>query len=432
MNHAGFINKQSLLKLSAALFAIVLIVMPFHASIVTIIGNFVVQKAFIQAWKEIVIALVVALTFIAYIKDRSILKIDITNILVIAIIVLSLLISLFAGTNKITLAAGIKTNLVVLVLFLSVQTFSKYYHFHFIKWAVLIPAFVVGAIAIVQPYILKPDLLNKIGYGSNSIISGQFVESTNDSVQRVFSTLGGPNQLGAYLIIPLILSLSLALKKKQWYWWLAFTFFALPLFMTYSRSSWLGAIFATIATIMLTLPKKIQIAAILSGAVVSVIALVFVFSGSFCSPQFQSVSSKLIHGDCKNGVLGGSDSIRVKSLKDGVKTSLLNPIGKGLGTAGPASYYSKSPIITENWYLQIAIEVGFVGLTGYLAFYLLTFKNLYTQINSHSFNSIFSLSLFGALAGILVSALFLHTLADSTLSIILFGLLGLQKGGVKT
>ncbi len=431
MNHTS-LHKQSFLRASAALFAIVLIAMPFHAAIVTIAGNFFAYKPYLQLWKEFVIAIIAILCLVAYIKDRSIIKLDITNVLVGLLIVFSVLISLVAGTDKISLAAGIKTNIVVLALFLATQMFSQYFHFHFIKWAILIPASIVAILGILQPILFKPELLNKIGYGANSIISGQFVETTNNTMQRVFSTLGGPNQLGAYLIIPLIMCLSLALKKRQWQWWLGVIFFMIPLFMTYSRSAWLGAIVATIVTICLTLPKKIQIAVVMVIMLLIGGGLIFVSTGSFCKSRFQPITVKVLHGDCNNGVLGGSDSIRVKSIKDGIKTSIEYPIGKGLGTAGPASYYSKNPIITENWYLQIAIEVGIIGLIGYLLFFVLILARLYTQTNAHSFNAVFSLMLFGSLIGVLVTGLFLHSLADSTLSIILFGLLGLQKGGVKT
>jgi O-antigen ligase len=119
--------------------------------------------------------------------------------------------------------------------------------------------------------------------------------------------------------------------------------------------------------------------------------------------------------------------IRVNSIQQGIDTVVNNPFGKGIGSAGPASFYTQKPLIVENWYLQIAIEIGIIGLLIYAVFIVLNLKKLYITSKQKD-NSVLSTTLFAAICGILVTSLFLHTLADSTLSILLFGLLGITIG----
>jgi O-antigen ligase len=100
-----------------------------------------------------------------------------------------------------------------------------------------------------------------------------------------------------------------------------------------------------------------------------------------------------------------------------------NPIGHGLGSAGPASFKASQPVIPENWYLQIAYEVGILGLL----LYILAFAGLLGDFIRNR-NLALPASLFALTCGILVSNLFLHTWADSTLVLIVFTLYGLYKG----
>lgn len=424
-------TNQSLSKLNSYLLSILIILIPFHAAFVTIVGSQIGQsKLYLQSWKEIIILLIVGLSFLVYLKDRKKIKYDLVNILVVMILGFSIIVSYFAKTNTTVFLVGVKTNLLVLSLYLAVQTFSHYFSTNQIKKLVIFPALVVGLIAILQPYI-PINFLSNIGYNSTSIIPAQFVENFGSNAIRVFSTLGGPNQLGAYLIIPLGFCLGFALKKRQWYWWLGYVLFSICLYMTFSRSAWLGAIVTTVVMVVITLPKKIQI--ILVALVFSIIifAMLFINQKNICTLVSNKFTQSLLHGDCSSGKVGGSDLIRLKSLRNGISTATNKPLGYGIGSAGPASFYSQTPQITENWYLQLAIEIGVFGLLLYLVFFAISIYNLYRCSQSNLHSAVFCNVLLGCLAGVLTTGLFLHSLADSTLAILMFSLLGLQKGGIK-
>jgi O-antigen ligase len=75
-------------------------------------------------------------------------------------------------------------------------------------------------------------------------------------VTRVISTLGGPNQLGAFLILPLVLSLYLGIRKRNWLYAPIIVLFLAAMFFSHSRSAWIGAIIATGLVLILTLKKR--------------------------------------------------------------------------------------------------------------------------------------------------------------------------------
>jgi hypothetical protein len=416
------IKKYSYLNIGSVLLTALLVIMPFHAAIVTILGNYLPYKLVIQGWKEALILVLAIICICAIYKDRKLLSLDLTNRLALAIILFSLAISILNFSELNAFLAGIKTNLVVFVLFLEAQVLASKYSFEKIFKIIMIPATIVAVLGILQPVIFKPDLLQIIGYNSSSIIGGQYIEASKESV-RVFSTLGGPNQLGAYLIIPFTLGLVFAFKAKKISWYLLPIFFLVPIYMTYSRSAWIGTIVAALSVLILQLKLKTQLLVATSLVLLLVIFGYSFYSGGVCRYFSQPVAI-LIHGDCKAGNLGGSDMIRVNSIQQGIDTVVNNPFGKGIGSAGPASFYTQKPLIVENWYLQIAIEIGIIGLLIYAVFIVLNLKKLYITSKQKD-NSVLSTTLFAAICGILVTSLFLHTLADSTLSILLFGLLGI-------
>ena len=421
------IKKYSYLSLGSALLTALLVIMPFHAAIVTVLGNYLPYKLVLQGWKEILILIIAIVCAYAVYKDRKLLSLNLINKLAISIVLFSLVISILTFSELNALLAGIKTNLVVFVLFLEAQVLASKYNFEKVFKIVLIPAVIVATLAILQPIIFTPELLQIIGYNSSSIVGGQYIEASKESM-RVFSTLGGPNQLGAYLIIPFTLSLVFAFKsvKKNIGWYLLPIIFLIPIYMTYSRSAWIGTIVAALSVLILQFRLKTQLIVATCLILLLIVLGYSLYSGGVCR-YFSKPVAILIHGDCKTGSLGGSDMIRVNSIQQGIDTITSNPFGKGIGSAGPASFYTQKPLIVENWYLQIAIEIGIIGLFLYVIFIVLNLRQLYIKSKQKN-DSILPTTLFAVICGILATSLFLHTLADSTLSIILFSLLGITLG----
>lgn len=418
--------QDALLKFSGIGIAILLILMPFHAALVTVLGSLIDYKIILQSWKEVLIVALLAVTAIAYWRDRTIFRFDNLNILALFIVVFSVIVTLLIRPSYIGALAGIKTNLLVLLLFLVAQVPYKYFNQKRMLWLIILPAGLVGFVGLLQPWIFGPELLSKIGYSASSIIGGQYIDSAR-STMRIFSTLGGPNQLGTYLIIPLALSLAYGLHSKKWYWLLISILFCIPIYMTHSRSAWLGVVFAIIVVIATFFTKKLQIFVAIGVCIALLMGGILIFSANPCG-QLGGIRAQFIRGTCINNVIVGSDSQHITAIQNGLQAVTRQPWGYGLGTAGPASFYTNKAMVTENWYLQIAIEIGLLGLGLYIAFFVILVIELYKASQLKNQYSYQSKALLACLVGILVASLFLHSLTDSTLAIVLFLLLGINKG----
>ncbi len=421
-------NKLIKVNLEQILYAgivTLIIAMPFHAFLTIYFGNLLHLGHRLQAWKEI---LTVALAAIAAVylfnKKEARLKLDQLNKLVIAIFILALVVSLVRFGSLSALIFGIKTDLMPLVIFLLAQIvasrFDEFKVYNLIVW----PAFIVSVLAILQALAIPPDFLTKLGYGSSTIIPGQYVDSTT-MVIRAFSTLGGPNQLGAYLILPITLVTANLVKKFDGKKLIILLSLLTGLYLTYSRSAWIGAALAILTTIIVSVSKKSRVKILIGLGIVTGLGLLLIVSRNFCDPS-NTIQYYLLHGSCTNNSLKGSDQIRLSSLKAGLEDALKNPLGKGLGTAGPASYHSLKSLITENWYLQIAIELGLIGLILFIAFFVINAFSLFKD--SLDSKNLASIGLFASIIGLAGTNMFLHSFSDSTLAITLLALLGVQHG----
>lgn len=348
-------------------------------------------------------------------------KPDPTNLLFIAIIFLSLLTTLFIHPNHEAVIFGIKTNLVALIVFFIAQLPQSGVNWlkKYLSWIILVPGAIVAIIAILQSVILPVSLLETLGYGTSNIDPRQIVDGSL-SFYRAFSTLGGPNQLGTYLIIPLVFSLVLAIKKRQYWLLLLFLLVSIGIVLSFSRSAWLGAVMAIYTALLLLLKNRDRVMVLSISAVFVLLGIVAVPVVLQNNPQLENI---LFHGRVFENRIEGSDQSRLDAISNTTSMIISRPFGHGLGSAGPASFRTTNPVIPENWYLQIAYEIGIVGLV----LYILAFAGLMGDFIRNRQDWLAS-GLFAITCGVLVSNLFLHAWADSTLALVLFILYGLYKG----
>lgn len=354
---------------------------------------------------------------------------DNTNVAFMAIAFLSLAVSILTRPENTVLVLGIKNNIfpILALLVLQLPVGNKKFLIKNIQWIIIIPGVIVAILAILQSTIIPPSFLETIGYRAtdfsiNTINPRQTVDGSL-KIYRAFSTLSGPNQLGAYLILPFSFVLAYSIKKKKW-WGLAL---CLPLLaamiLSFSRSAWLGAIAALIVALILLANKKQRVKIAIVSFFVTVFAGLLVLGLASQNQRFQNV---IMHGRYFENRIEGSDQQRIESIVNSFSEVISKPFGNGLGSAGPASLKSTKPLISENWYLQIAYEVGIIGLILYLFAFTSLLRDFYKRIDDP-----LAVGLFAATAGILVANLFLHTWADSTLSMMMFALYGIFKANNK-
>jgi hypothetical protein len=399
----------------------ILLLMPFHAFFSVYLGYLGLNRTIVQSWKEILV-LIMILAWVVYqgSKKRLAFRFDSINLLFIAIVFVSILITLITHPNSEAVLFGIKTNLVAIALFFIAQIpkSSKNILKNKIALLVVIPAVIVSFLAMLQTFVIKPDWLLNLGYGPNIIDPKQIVDGSL-GIFRAFSTLGGPNQLGAYLLVPLAFAIVYGIRQKNWLLFSASFPILVAIGLSFSRSAWVGAIFAVLISLFIAVNRKQKIYLAIISAVVLVVAGV---SLGVLATKNQKVQNVLLHGRYFENRIEGSDQNRLQAISDTSNQIIASPFGHGLGSAGPASFRSDRPVIPENWYLQIGYEIGVIGLL----LYILAFAGLMGEFIRDLKNPM-AASLLAATIGILVVNLFLQAWADSTLVLITFALYGIYR-----
>jgi O-antigen ligase len=148
---------------------------------------------------------------------------------------------------------------------------------------------------------------------------------------------------------------------------------------------------------------------------------------------------------------------------EAIQTIIQHPLGLGLGSAGPASNRvsdacvfleaesdaswardrgelcvfvggtqmqplnrtCRCPLLPENWYLQIGVELGVLGFLLYLTLTIMIFRALLSIVRSGVHPSPLLHAAFLAFFGISIAALFLHAWEDSALAYSLWMLVGM-------
>ena len=278
----------------------------------------------------------------------------------------------------------------------------------------------VAAIGLLQIFILPHDFLRHFGYGPHTI---PVIETINNNLHyiRIASTLRGANPLGAYLLIPISLLTVLLLNPKRRTWLQAgfLVELLLVLFFSFSRSAWIGAALSIGLILLLsvrTRPSRIMTLSIIGALVVAGAGLTVAFHRS---PRFENF---VFHTQKHSAVRTTSDENHLTALKTNAKDILRQPLGRGPGTAGPASLYNvgHQPRIAENYFVQVAQETGWLGFSLFMLInagvgYLLWLRRA----------DPLALSLFASLIGLTFINLLSHAWADDTLAYVWWGLAGI-------
>lgn len=409
---------------SAVALSFILAIMPFHALFSVWLGLVFGAMASVQAWKEVVILIIAIVIFVtAVTKKHWPVPNQTVNLVVYLIIGLAIVISLVFKTNLKLFLFGYKTDLEPLVVFLIGQIVGSFFSQKKIIGLVIVPAAIVVVFGLVQAYFLPVSWLTHLGYSGSTIAPVQLVDPSLKTI-RVFSSLGGPNQLGNYLVLPLMLELALLIKQKKPLWLVLLALTSWVLFLSYSRSGWLAAGLGIIVMMYLASTQSLR-KVLLVGASLMIILLSLLTVKLYHDPPGGRLQYYLFHRAARVNNTVTVEQARQSSLTNALDKVKTNPFGSGLGTAGPASFRSQHPIITENWYLQIAIEISLIGLGLYLIFFFLNGMFLWQQVKIQ-FNPL-AAGLLASLIGLSFSNLFLHTWTDSTLALIFFSLLGIVR-----
>jgi len=342
-----------------------------------------------------------------------------------ALHLLSLLV--FGGTLT-SVAAGFAIDLRYILFFglvyIAVRLYPGYSR-TFIKVGIA-GALVVLIFALLQVFILPPDILKYLGYNTDTIAPYLTVDQ-NSSFIRINSTLRGPNPLGAYAVMVLSIIVAWLINKRTSFKnnsrlvvIVLFIGGIVSLWASYSRSALIGAVIALAIVLVAANIKRHKRAILVSGAII----LVALGVGIVATRNTDFVSNVVLHDNPVGGSSTKSDQGHISSLQDGISRALTQPFGAGIGSTGSASLSTDKPLIIENQYLFIAHETGWVGLT----FFVMIFVGVLNRLGRRRENYL-ALGVFASGMALAVIGLLLPVWVDDTVSIVWWGLAAIVIGG---
>ena len=249
-------------------------------------------------------------------------------------------------------------------------------YLRYLATAAVLVASVVAVLGIMQ-YFLPHDLLTNAGYSLERGVKPMFFIDDRPELPRIMSTLKDPNSLGAYLILPILLSGfaffsskvnralfvrpfrrgTLAVMALSMLW---------ALFLTFSRGAALGFMLSCITLLYIATGQRATVWVkkfwyVPLAVVMLLIGLVFSMRNSTIVQDYVFHAAVSTNEEDPN-------KKRVTLVQDAVDDIIETPQGHGPGMAGLVSISNpKGGVLTENYYLQIAYEVGWLGAGLFLA-----------------------------------------------------------------
>ena len=425
--------------------------LPLHAFLVTV-GTKMLEGSghaplpALALWKEVLLLVILLLAAAEFVvQEQRKIRLDRLDICILVLLALSLLVTALTHGNWKLYLFGFKYDFVPLVAFAILRRVPWSEQFR--SAAVTVIVVIGGAVALygLATLALPMSFFRALGYSDlhSLYLPGgplaAFQQVGGAGVRRIQSTLSGPNQFGLWLLLPwsfclVRLSFKESLKNARVLLLLGVIGFAL--LFTFSRTAWLAGLVIAIVFIIRVLPERRArmhfLRLVGAGAMLLVVAAII---DPATVVRFASSRDHLLKP------LAAAQSI------------LAHPFGQGLGTAGPASNRvsdacvfleagadagwaadrpelcvfvggkqvqpasraCRCPSVTENWYLQIGVELGVLGFVIFLVLIIFVLLHL-TSVPA----------VFLPFLGISVAGLFLHAWEESAVAYTLWVLAAAQ------
>ena len=382
----------------------------------------------IKSWKEILmlIAGVMALYLLYKTKKFNILR-DPIIIAIIAYAVIHLVLLLYLNQGLTAGIAGLAIDLRYLLFFGLVYIAMCLYPIErklFIRVGIA-GALVVLIFGILQVFILPHDILKYIGYSINTISPYLTVDQNYEFV-RISSTLRGPNPLGAYagLVLILLVAAIVKIKGLKNKWQLATVAILsvsglVVLWASYSRSAMIATAVAIIIVLVATVFRKLST----KMWIIVTLLTVIICGGLFIVRNTDFMSNVILHENPNGGSSVNSNEGHASSIADGFNQLIHQPLGAGIGSTGSASIIGGKSEIIENQYLFIAHEVGWLGLAIFLYIFVSLMIRLWRLRDDW-----LALGVFASGVGLVIIGVLLPVWVDDTVAIIWWGLAAVVVG----
>lgn len=402
---------------------ILLALLPFQTLITVWLATNFGHLYFWTAWKELLVAVISICGVIILINDRVIRKKFLSktyNKIAIAYLLLG---GIYLLVQRLDFSAlvGFAIDFRYILIFLSLQLVEL--NKKQITQMLVVIGSILGTLAIIQLLVLPPSFLTFFGYdkpgiNTSGIPPAYHSVASGSSLNRAQATLRGPNELGAYLILSTFLGAFAYVKTKKKLFLGAGALSVAGLLLSYSRSAWIGIIVALVAYVVISRSKKgIKLNKQLVVAGIAAFALLGVIGW-----RTNTIQTVVLHHNPEVTTVQsnqGHIDLSIQATED----IAYKPLGYGLGQAGPSSALDnpKEAKISENYFLQVGLEMGVIGMALFLALHLYVLKELYLLRNTK-----YGYPILLTFIALIVTNMLLHTWADEAVAITVWAVVAMQ------
>lgn len=441
---------------------ILIALLPLHAMAVTVLthvleGSGSAPLFALAIWKEVALGLILLFAVFEIIfssRDNTFATrtrpfvdvLDMTILIgILSACTLEYILHTPQSTNYTSFLLGFKYDFIPLVAFFLLRRVSWSSSFRQSSAWVLLATGAIFSLAGLVALHVPMTFFTALGYSDlhslylphAPLAAFQMVEGT--ALRRLQSVMSGPNQFGLWLLLPIAASLfflpDAVVRRRKIRAVAAFVSLSLcltALYYTYSRAAWVGASCMGVGVLFVFVVHRVR-SIVHRSLILLTLGVVFavVLSVGFTKAPDVFLRSQSLLGHLQKP-LQALDIITE------------HPLGLGLGTAGPASNHLSDtcvffglgadiswaaqrqdicvftggvqrhpvgkvcgcPLLTENWYLQWGVEMGWTGLVLSLVIVLFVLWNWFSQRPTTAYPLL-------AFVGISIGALFLHAWEDA-------------------
>ena len=275
---------------------------------------------------------------------------------------------------------GFVSNFSYSILFWAFVTFVNKKHTKIIIKIILSSALVVSILAILERFGISVTCMFLTGETSTSCWAQKVT-------QRVFSTLGQPNWLAAYLVAIVPLSWWMhSFEKRRLFYLIVFSIFLIAIIFAGSRSGIISYFVALSLFVILSLIKKTKRIKEVGSIIIITVATLLLVGTPWTSGVAMQNNSLEINQDSQQTIdtsleNGGTESGEIRKIVwAGAIDIFRNHVLFGTGPETFANvYYKVRPVehnLTSEWnyvynkahneYLNYLATTGFVGLASYM------------------------------------------------------------------
>lgn len=301
---------------------------------------------------------------------------------------------------------------------------------------ILLSAAVVVTFGLFQYWFLPNNALSHLGFTKQNGVFPAFFIDNKPNLERVMSTVRDPNSLGSYLIIIVSLLgayLFTTKKDRRMFWAGCLLATLLCLFLTFSRSALLGCALALALLVAVLTQRRLHISRqrLWQLAALGLVGVAVIAGSLYLARNTYTVKNVIFHAD-QSTTLEDPNQLRVRFTRESVQAIIHKPSGAGPGTAGLASIRNniQGTTLNENYYLQIATEVGVVGIALFLANLVLVVR----QLLRSGADPLVVTALLASFAGLCLTNILVHIWSNEAVAYTWWGLAGLavSAGWTKT